>query len=1799
MATYFSTEHDNARQGWCYDALKSGRVRFGEQTISLELVEVERNTPEGWKRAAGTGADVDCLFYEVWLEPEEDPETDIKNLQYFFIRADRELRRRQGSAGQLGLLVHLTGKKLYKLKTYLAMVAQRGTRYNLLYAVDTREGKKCYPIAPEELKQSSSVKLGKMLPLIHVVAEREPDGPGEVYLADLLGSQVRAGGRQIKLENGEIEACLQKDFDEISRNWWESLLGCCRSMLGRTAKQLLGTRKERVRESLGRFICDRRGDMTLMAELHWFFHLQKLAELQQLADRSGRLREDVLEKSRKDAIVCAEGISQILENSCQHAGQRAAYLSLRLHEVSLEESTRNMVTTVANRQRIIERYQNMWKRGAVPRDGKTWRSEEVLHRAAKYYFEITVVDDAAEEGEAGRVCGIVDRYVRNAQAVAGPEARLPRLLKDVFADECCIDRTHTVMHYGLQALCRHVQVNHGCFLVSSPRDRVYEKWDTGTRGEEPQQTGTEIVLFRSDKKLMQRTMQEKLETTEYHILLPVGLPEPESERAEEAAKKIKIDDEPAVENLLDLDCLRSSQKNPIKVCREKIGMPEDTGLPEKFPDQKYKDQGVERYARKLHGIIERVRKPENTIFLLDIRELDDIHTEIFSKALFLHIMDSRSPRGLFALFFRGSIQQQITIRLCAVFYSRCRRLSLSTALVREKPNVQVALCSRNPRNYPEVNMILNFKDWNSLGETVIRYAYNNLAASHKLYAQIKYFLDRPGIDWRSKKNHPAMEVFPFDLYLKETMDDTEGAGDKEKMCWFLQSVDSMLSRELQRENNGIMVRDIHVHLPTNVHVEAFYAADLLFRNVSFVCRFAYLLALRLRKAAFYQENDDVLIVCYEAYSSLLMQYLEFYLNESAGQPGHVRSAIVYREKGQDAMLHLPADLEEAQQRDPNFFGKWKYVVLCPIATTLSTVHMIHELIGRNCSPVTPENMKDYAIILVGQSRVEREKDEIQSRYWSVPEHTRDAGFVRLRDRSSKEQSWDVGYLVRVSISWHGPDACGDDAKKTLVHADTTSTELKLLFPRKLTREQTALLMNEHGVLRPDLMDPDHWGMLHQHDVCSMISPSGTNAEAHGDRLRENNRRLGLLRGCIRYSHIVKSSNHYAYYLEFPQCYKKIKSPENIRDWKRWLMSLRRAQRTDMLTILVAPLRSGISPFLKDLIDYVFTDSIHVLQLDIHNTSRLDMMTKYRSVAEACREALDADPGLELQVHYIDDSIVTADSLRRAQSMVDMLLRSHISTECMERRVRLFSGVYVMINRSSRDTIQSLVSDPDRDFHAYMHLAVPHFNTHNDYCPSCAQVEKFKLLNKCSSTNRFAGEFQRLAEKHIKRTPEEYVQWQIQQLHSSRSAFLRLRQWVSNQKGNPPPELEADYKLVCENLQKVQAQAYQRIYQKYMALVERENRDIRRRNLQILEDALNAHADGLCTVTLKPLRPGFGNVSELLFALTSVDVYREAIKKCNAYRGTQLYRRGRKSLSYTAEVEPVKNAEKEYERLRQEFLKELGELKLEDCLKRTEGAPAAYARTKKAYERLWIDGVLADQAYRRMMSVHEAFSGLILEKETKTVEQMRNAVLDYLLREREMAADELRDAPPALRKIRRWEWLHSALKVLSRYELVHYHMVRAAMFQILMECAQAMLGMDPDADDQIIGAAELLQLEPDGRIMRLLCEPDESIDMLMRYQLFSGIMRRLADMQSNYPIETLGRDEILPQLQKLTGHFFEDGAAPGRMKPLEDRWFYHTIPSFEKMVFSYEKYMKLSTMAEDDETKSDKIQMQFIRNGVYS
>ena len=240
MPTYFSVEQNYAKRGWRYTDLKTGEVMIEGRAISVDLVKVKSNTPEDWKNATGTKTDVDCRFYEVYIEPGADVEMGIKNLQYFFIRADREMERRRKVAArnpegmhenaEIGLLVHLPGTaEIYKLKTYLAMISQKGTRYNFLYTYDTEDEKICYPIAPVEndddkhkrgevygqekgqKKKGSTVRLGKMMPLLHVVADRNSNLPGDIPLADLLDSKVMHGGRQIKLEDREITACFQTE----------------------------------------------------------------------------------------------------------------------------------------------------------------------------------------------------------------------------------------------------------------------------------------------------------------------------------------------------------------------------------------------------------------------------------------------------------------------------------------------------------------------------------------------------------------------------------------------------------------------------------------------------------------------------------------------------------------------------------------------------------------------------------------------------------------------------------------------------------------------------------------------------------------------------------------------------------------------------------------------------------------------------------------------------------------------------------------------------------------------------------------------------------------------------------------------------------------------------------------------------------------------------------------------------------------------------------------------------------------------------------------------------------------------------------------------------------------------------------------------------------------------------------------------------------------------------------------------------------------------------------------------------
>ena len=174
----FSADHENAASGWLYQDLLTKSITDDGRKLSIDLVQVSKNTAAGWRSAADGRADADHRFYEVTISTNANLDTALKNLQYFFIRADREMERRKtsGQTGpRLGLLVHLYEKptsRLYKLQTFLSMLSYLRNQYDFLYSLNPSDGKEkvCKPLAPSD--QNKSIQLGNMMPLLRVVADR-------------------------------------------------------------------------------------------------------------------------------------------------------------------------------------------------------------------------------------------------------------------------------------------------------------------------------------------------------------------------------------------------------------------------------------------------------------------------------------------------------------------------------------------------------------------------------------------------------------------------------------------------------------------------------------------------------------------------------------------------------------------------------------------------------------------------------------------------------------------------------------------------------------------------------------------------------------------------------------------------------------------------------------------------------------------------------------------------------------------------------------------------------------------------------------------------------------------------------------------------------------------------------------------------------------------------------------------------------------------------------------------------------------------------------------------------------------------------------------------------------------------------------------------------------------------------------------------------------------------------------------------------------------------------------------------
>lgn len=1016
------------------------------------------------------------------------------------------------------------------------------------------------------------------------------------------------------------------------------------------------------------------------------------------------LAENILIKIKFYALSYADGLYQLIENSCIHSLHNSVYFSLRLYHTDTTVTPRQLVHVSQTLSRLLETYND------VPD-----------FESAKMYFEISLMDNTISYDRENNE--ITKQHMISHYNSSHPNKKVNNLLQlfnlpldDInFHNDADLERV--IIHYGLRTFERIVLLNGGYFVVSS--------------GEE----NAPYHSYRKNKKYIQEllTIAKKDDqpdnekkyydyniygTTTYKILFPINLNisfEPQKSQS-------------SFENMFDLS---SIAKNYIpQIVKFEIS------------DLDTKNAAKFKTVKKLFKKIEsQVSNTEERIICIPVTDLKHYEIELLAKTIVYFSFNFRKQENRFALLFYNKDDIYEFVRIYASFFDKNGRRKENTENnddddVVDKLNTQIALCSMRDE-LPEVNFILSGDNLSMAHQSARMYAYYNSDSSLEYMTALDSLVRYVPNDDKNPKNkkqtrskeeqHPA-PLFPFDLFLDlkvfdEDYDNTKTFLDEDNI-WFYRRVEHVLKTQLQEKSYGCKINNIHIGIGSKIHLNTFYTAELLFHNYGNICRFAYLIARTILKEE-QNSGDKILLVSYEEYSNLLIQQVANILQQLTDQkkvPTLIFSSATDEHDDEENGGLWPDFIEMLHK--PDFTNSYKTYIVLPIATTLTTIFKIQNIMDRlyhqeKGTPYTNFG-ESLALIVVGNLTA----PTTEAKYWkNIFNASRTIEIQHDINRWEK-----VKYFFNAPGKWH--KTSDDDiftSDTCLINVDKTQTLPDAIF--------------------------ELWG----------------NPKKIFSLKDENSGRVQKLRGHINYSHISDMDNHHQYHIEYRNYFEENK--EDIIDWLKH--SVYEEVEHNAFNIIISPLSASTSPFLKAVVDHGFESSVRLLNIPIGISYKEDVRTKFSYITEEYKrlKALLGNP--TINVYYVDTCIITGSTLQRGKQFLNMLLDDSDENS----NINLFRGIILLANRSSYETISNIIPKYIEDgFFAYVHLKVPSYNTQNGTCPSCNLVNQYTLMHKRSSTPKIAMEYDRLRRKHKCKTVQEYDLWLEESILTQKSYTRWFLQW---------------------------------------------------------------------------------------------------------------------------------------------------------------------------------------------------------------------------------------------------------------------------------------------------------------------------------------------------------------------------------------------------------------------------------------
>ncbi len=1044
-----------------------------------------------------------------------------------------------------------------------------------------------------------------------------------------------------------------------------------------------------------------------------------------------------------DAETYAEGLYQIIENACLHSCGKCAFWGMRIFKASRKAKMSSFDEESQTRVRLYNKYRNCIKKEWSNKKEKTIRisSKNIFNNLDEdfaYFLEIYVVDDAVGMPEAGAASplqshGIVPHYNAGKQQ----NCCISSIRDIIEMDEIQYvkanpdsgkEGAYYYVHYGLRWFNKIVTRNNGLFMVLSPNGNGASCY----RNIDVDQTGPNTAE-RNDGCLNDECIPEAVFSTEYNILIPL------SYKWSTPAKKVVSPNSSSlfeIEHLEHISLLRELAK---KWSNKRLS----TGIDFKKPKIEIIDQ--------IFGNIEAMSKEINEngvqgleLICINLSDSTKFHyIELIAKAIFKYLIKAPKTKKYIAIDFnfqRSYISE--FVRVFTIFYDKSGKETSFAG------NSQIAFCSMNEETkVKEVNFLLAGDSISSVYATANVFAYYNSESTLEFIPLLKYLAD-----YECTKGQDAVSQFPYDLILSD---------HTKEQCYFLERMNNALNTDIREKEYGCKISNVHVRISSRIHLQDFYEAELLFHNIGNIYRFAYLISSEILFSlkTLDSKKNKILIVGYENYSSILIQQVSKIIGQATRDSDEsglklvskIYQTIATTEEDDVRRNRLEYLSEPLRREKMNLFC----FTIIPIGTTMSTIYKIHSTVDKVITDIKKTGIlvnyiRNFAVIAVNSFLLhdgkERPSDDIDliRKYWDIERMKNIKGSIVLRPQKNDTDGGEVSYLLAADSRWYDAEICQLCEGKValpLIQVDKTSTLPAAIF--RLHEHKSTILISENNLPSADKVD----------SRIKALQPSLSSNECHQS---------------VIYSHIYRGNNHYQFYFDFQKL--TIRKKKEIESWAK-----RQRIEPDAFNVVLSPLNITNSLFLKIIIDTVFSSSLRFLHIDITNTYKEDARTKFKYISQEFMKIRRFNPNAAINFYYIDDSIVTGQTLQRGKMLMRMLLEE--SGIEYYSSIVVFKKIFLLINRNSFETINNFVDKPVQNLHAYINLFIPSYNTNNNFCPGCKIQERYDLLRKRSANPDIAKEFARLSKKHEKRTPAEYEQWLECEMRNNHSYFAWLKLWL--------------------------------------------------------------------------------------------------------------------------------------------------------------------------------------------------------------------------------------------------------------------------------------------------------------------------------------------------------------------------------------------------------------------------------------